>query len=621
MPPTEPNKEIIVMPSTESVKYEKSDSQKSGRQRVNRMAKMAEYLKVLFPDLKNYRWQMIGALFAILVSAATVLVFGWGLKVLVDKGFSDHTGHTLNMALGVMLGIIILMAATSYARFSLVYWTAEKLVADLRKRIYAHILQLDPAYFETHKTGEQVSRINTDTTVLKMVATTNLPMGTRHILTIIGGIIMMLVVSPLMTGTVLLAVPVVVAPIILLGRKVRTRSKDTQTRIGDIGSYAHETIQGIQTIQTFSYEAKAAETFDGMSDSIFFSALQYIKVRAVLTAFVIFIVFSAIGILLWMGGHRVLSGTISAGDLSAFLFYAVTVAGAVGAMSEAASAFSQAMGAADRIVGLLRRKPALKGSFASKPAPRHVEGAISFGHVTHVYPSRPDHVALNDVSFDIKAGEVVALVGPSGAGKSSIFQLLQRFYDPREGRITIDGFNIADCKPSDIRRYMGVVSQDPAIFSGTIADNIRLGNPDATDDEIRAAAELAQAHAFISALPDGYETLVGERGSLLSGGQKQRIAIARALLKDPRVLLLDEATSALDSGNEQAVMLALKNLMKGRTTIAIAHHFSTVQNADKIIVLDEGRKIAEGTHDTLYGKNSLYTHLAGLQMAEEKAAG
>ncbi|MDE2337102.1 MAG: ATP-binding cassette domain-containing protein, partial [Alphaproteobacteria bacterium] len=388
---------------------------------------------------------------------------------------------------------------------------------------------------------------------------------------------------------------------------------------GDIGAYAHETIQGIQTIQAFSYEAKAAETFGGMSDSIFASALQYIKVRAVLTAFVIFIVFSAIGVLLWMGGHRVLGGTISAGDLSAFLFYAVTVAGAVGAMSEAASAFSQAMGAADRIVSLLHRQPTLKGSFAPKNAPHHVNGAISFQHVTLVYPSRPDHVALNDVSFDIRAGESVALVGPSGAGKSSIFQLLQRFYDPKNGKITIDGFNVADYKPSDIRRYMGVVSQDPAIFSGTIADNIRLGNPEATDAEICNAAELAQAHGFISALPDGYETKVGERGSLLSGGQKQRIAIARALLKDPRVLLLDEATSALDSSNEQAVMLALKNLMKGRTTIAIAHHFSTVQNADKIIVLDEGRKIAEGTHAGLYGANSLYTHLAGLQMAEEKA--
>ncbi len=581
---------------------------------------MAEYLKVLFPDLKNYLLQMTGALLAILVSAGTVLVFGWGLKVLVDKGFSDHTGHTLNTALAVMLGIIILMAATSYARFSLVYWTAEKLIADLRKRIYSHILKLDPAYFETHKTGEQVSRINTDTTVLKMVATTNLPMGARHVLTIIGGIMMMVVVSPIMTGTVLLAVPVVVAPIIFLGRKVRARSKDTQTRIGDIGSYAHETIQGIQTIQTFCYEDKASATFNEMSDSIFLSALGYIKVRAVLTAFVIFIVFSAIGILLWMGGHRVLTGGISAGDLSAFLFYAVTVAGAVGAMSEAASAFSQAMGAADRIVGLLRRQPVLKGSFTLKNAPHHIEGKIAFDHVTLHYPSRPDHIALNDVSFEIEAGEVVALVGPSGAGKSSIFQLLQRFYDPKSGKVMIDGFNIADYKPADIRQYLGVVSQEPAIFSGTIADNIRVGNPEATDEEIRSAAGLAQAHGFISALPDAYETKVGERGSLLSGGQKQRLAIARALLKDPRILLLDEATSALDSSNEQAVMLALKNLMKGRTTIAIAHHFSTVQNADKIIVLDEGRKIAEGRHADLYGTNSLYTHLAGLQMAEEKAS-
>jgi len=581
--------------------------------------RLASTLSRLCPSLKNYTVHLIGIVFAICVSAATVLVFGWGLKNLVDRGFSDHSGHYLNEALLVLLGIILLLAATSYTRFYLVYWVAERLIADLRKRIYRHILDLDASFFESHKTGEQVSRINTDTTVLQMVSTTNLPMAMRHILTMIGGIVMLFVVSPVMTGMMLFVVPVVMGPIIYFGRKVRARSKDTQGRVGDISAFAHETIQGMQTVQSFGYEDVVAEKFSGLADDTFNAALKYIKLRAVLTAFVITMVFSAIGIVLWMGGHRVLSGQITAGALSAFIFYAVTVAGAVGSLSEAMSAFNQAAGAADRIINLFERQPELKGSHVSKTPPRNIAGKISFDNVVFHYPSRPEHPSLENVSFTLNAGEVAALVGPSGAGKSTVFQMLQRFYDPTSGKITIDDFDVTEYQPRDIRRYMGVVSQDPAIFSTSVADNIRVGKPEATDEEIRRAAELAQAHGFISALPEGYNTLVGERGSRMSGGQKQRIAIARALLKDPKILLLDEATSALDSSNAQAVMLALKNLMHGRTTIVIAHHLTTVQNADKIIVLDEGRVVAEGKHEQLYGTNSLYTHLAGLQMMQEKA--
>jgi ATP-binding cassette subfamily B protein len=574
---------------------------------------------LLFPSLRQYTLQLVGIVFAILVSAATVLVFGWGLKNLVDQGFSDHSGHYLNQALTALFGIIVLLAATSYTRFYLVYRVAERLIADLRKRIYGHILSLDPAFFEAHKTGEQVSRINTDTTVLQLVLTTNLPMSLRHILTMAGGIVMLFVVSPVMTGMVLCVVPIVIAPIIFFGRKVRARSKDTQGRVGDIASFAHETIQGMQTVQSFGYETQVAERFSGLADDTFFAALKYIRLRAALTAFVITMVFTAIGVVLWMGGHRVLVGQITAGDLSAFIFYSVTTAGAVGSLSEAMSAFNQAIGAADRIIHLLETRPELKGSQSVTLAPSHIAGNISFEKVSFHYPTRPEKPSLEDISFSIAAGSVTALVGPSGAGKSTIFQLLQRFYDPAKGKIILDNFDVADYQPRDIRRYMGVVSQDPAIFSTSVADNIRVGKPDASDAEIRHAAELAQAHGFISALPDGYDTLVGERGSRLSGGQKQRIAIARALLKNPKILLLDEATSALDSSNAQAVMLALKNLMQGRTTIVIAHHLSTVKNADKIIVLDEGRIVAEGTHDELYGKNSLYTHLASLQMGHEKA--
>ena len=585
--------------------------------KTTRANRLTRYMSLLCPSLKGYTVQLFGIVFSILVSAATVLVFGWGLKNLIDRGFSDHSGRYLNQALLVLLAIILLLAGTSYARFSLVYRVAEKLIADLRKRIYRHILDLDPAFFEMHKTGEQVSRLNTDTTVLQMVATTNLPMAMRHLLTMIGGIVMLFVVSPVMTGMVLGVVPVVMGPIIYFGRKVRARSKDTQGRVGDISAFAHETIQGMQTIQSFGYEEKAAETFSALADETYFAALKYIKLRAFLTAFVISMVFSAIGIVLWMGGHRVLSGQITPGALSAFIFYSVTTAGAVASLSEAMSAFNQAAGAADRIIELLQRQPALKGSAGTKIPPRNIAGKISFDHVTFHYPTRPEQASLEDVSFSLNAGEITALVGPSGAGKSTIFQLLQRFYDPATGKITIDDFDVAGYAPRDIRRYMGVVSQDPAIFSISVADNIRIGKPEATDEEIHRAAELAQAHGFISALPEGYNTLVGERGSRLSGGQKQRIAIARALLKDPKILLLDEATSALDSSNEQAVMLALKNLMQGRTTIAIAHHLSTVQKADKIIVLDEGRVVAEGKHEHLYGTNSLYTRLAGLQLVQE----
>jgi ATP-binding cassette subfamily B protein len=557
---------------------------------------------------------MAAVLAAISLAASTVLVFGWGLKHLVDEGFSDPSGHYLNQALLVLLGIILLLAAASYTRFYLMNWMAERVIADLRKDIYRHLLLLDPAYFETHKTGDQVSRINTDTTVLQMVLTNNLPMAFRNMLTMLGGAVMLFIVSPVMTAMLLGVVPLVVGPIIYFGRKVRSKSRETQARIGDISSYSHETLQGLQTIQSFVYEDAAGARFSSLADDTFHAAMKYVKVRAFLTAFVISMVFSAIGVVLWMGGHRVLLGQISAGSLSAFIFYAVVTAGAVGALSETMSAFNQAVGAADRIVSLLRQKPGLKGTASTKTLPQPLDGKIEFSHVIFSYPTRPCQSALDDVSFTVHPGQNVALVGPSGAGKSTIFQLLQRFYDPAGGRIMIDGLDITDYNARDVRRCIGVVSQDPAIFSTSVAGNIRLGKPEATDEEVRQAAELAQAHEFIASLPEGYNTLVGERGSRLSGGQKQRVAIARVLLKNPKILLLDEATSALDAANELAVMLALKSLMTGRTTIVIAHRLSTVQNADRIIVMDQGRVVAEGAHGQLYGKDSLYTHLAGLQM-------
>lgn len=576
-------------------------------------------LQLLWPLLKPYKRYLLGGLVALAASSGMTLAMGWGLKNIVDHGFDDKTGEFLDYALSLLLVVILVMAGASYARFRLVNMVAERVTTDLRRQIYRHLLALDPAFFEQEKTGDHVSRINADTTVLQLVVTSNLPSALRHFLMLAGGIIMLCFVSPSMTGIVMLAVPLVVGPMIYFGRRVRSKSRDTQSRVGDIGSYTQETLQGMQTIQSFGYESVAERHFDGLAEDVFNTAVKYIHARAFLIAFVIAIVFGAIGLVLWSGGHQVLRGELSAGDLSAFIFYAAMVAGAVMAISEAMSDFNRASGAADRIMQLLNTRPSIAPVAHGMSLPDHPSGYVTFENVSFSYPTRPDRLALDNVSFTLSAGEVVALVGPSGAGKTTIFQLLQRFYDPQSGFITIDGVDIRDVDPRDVRRCLSVVAQDPVIFSMSVAENIRMGRPDASDAEVMYAAEQAQAHQFIADLPEGYDTMVGERGNRLSGGQRQRIAIARALLKDPAILLLDEATSALDSSNEQAVHAALRELMKGRTTIVIAHRLSTVQDADRIFVLDQGHIVAEGSHHHLFGRDRLYTHLAGLQ--DLRAAG
>ncbi len=573
---------------------------------------VAGSMRLMMPLLRPYQGRIAMGLLAIFVSSAMMLALGWGLKVIVDRGLSEASSAFLNNALLVLLVVILLMAAATYTRLQLMFGVAERVVADLRKKIYRHLLSLDPQFYETSATGDQVSKINADTTVLQVVITSNLPTALRHFLMLVGGIAMLFTVSPSMTGIALLAVPMIIGPAIYAGRRMRAKSRDSQGKVGDISSYSQETLSGLQTIQSFGYEDEAFRKFDLLADNAYATARKYINTRAFLMAFIIAIVFGAIGVVLWAGGHKVIDGEMTGGELSAFIFYSAMVAGAVTAISEAMSDFNRAAGAADRIAALLRAEPAVRSNDQQLPAV--MSGGVKLDNVTFHYPTRPSQMSLDGVTLDIRAGEVTALVGPSGAGKSTVFQLLQRFYDPVQGRIMMDGHDIADFDPRSVRKNLGVVAQDPVVFSATVAENIRLGKPDASDDEVRHAAELAQAHEFIAGLPEGYDTLVGERGSRLSGGQRQRIAIARALLKNPKILLLDEATSALDSSNELAVHMALKALMKGRTTLIIAHRLSTVQGADKIVVMDKGKIVAEGTHGSLFGKDSLYTHLAGLQL-------
>lgn len=579
-------------------------------------SKELSHLVRLWQFVRPYKLQVAGALVALVVAASTVLGLGFGLRTLVDDGFASQNADLLDQAVMVLLGVVVLLAAASYSRFYLVSWIGERVVADIRKAVFNHLITLSPAYFEVTRTGEVLSRLTTDTTLLQMVVGSSVSVALRNFLLFAGGSVLLVVTSAKLTGMVFLVVPVVILPIIIYGRRVRRLSRDSQDRVADLGSYADESLGAIRTVQAFSHEEVDRRRFGKRAEEAFVTAVSRIRARAMLTAVVIMLVFGAVSAILWIGGRDVLAGRITPGELSAFVFYAIVVAGSVGAISEVIGDLQRAAGATERLFDLLATKTEIAPPVVAETLPVPARGDISFEKVLFHYPARPEDAALHGLDLQVRAGEKIAIVGPSGAGKTTVFQLLLRFYDPRSGQIRLDDVELTKADPLDLRRRIGLVPQEPVIFSANAWENIRYGRPEASDEEVLQAAEAAAARDFLEQLPDGFDTFLGERGVRLSGGQRQRLAIARAILRDPAVLLLDEATSALDAESERAVQKALDRLMVGRTTLVIAHRLATVLKADRIIVLDQGRVVASGTHEELIRQGGLYARLAELQFGE-----
>jgi ATP-binding cassette subfamily B protein len=577
-------------------------------------------LNLLGPYLRPYRGRVALALLSLLVAAGTVLAFGACLRALIDRGFAQGRPDVLNYALASLLAVAVVLAIASGARFYLVSWLGERVVGDLRRDLFTHVVRLGPAWFEVKRSGDVMSRISSDAQLIEQVIGSSASVALRNTLMCIGGVAMLVITNPKLALLVLAVVPLVVAPIILFGRKVRALSREAQARMADMVSEGGETLDAVRTVQAFAQEDRAAKRFGEATERTFAAARKRIVRRAVMTTLVIFIVFAAVGFLLWMGGHDVISGRISAGDLSAFVFYAVLVASSGGAISETIGDLQRAAGAAERLAELGAEPAVIIEAANPMPLPKPVQGSVRFEDVSFRYPTRPDSLALDRFDLSVTPGETVAIVGPSGAGKTTVFNLLLRFYDPESGTIRVDGVDIRDLLFADLRRALAIVPQEPVLFTTSVAENIRYGRPDAANAEVRAAAEAASALSFIEALPQGFDTHLGARGVRLSGGQRQRIAIARALLCDPAILLLDEATSALDAESELAVQQALDRLMHKRTTLVIAHRLATVQKADRIVVIDHGRVVDVGRHADLVRRDGLYARLAELQFNLSAAA-
>ncbi|MCX7176381.1 MAG: ABC transporter transmembrane domain-containing protein [Proteobacteria bacterium] len=562
--------------------------------------------------LRPYRSRLALAFVALTIAAAASLVLPIAVRQMIDLGFSRANAEHIDRYFLFLFVVAVVLGLFVAVRFYLVSWLGERVVADIRSAVYRHVIGMSPAFFEVTRTGEVLSRLTTDTTLIQVVVGTSMSMALRSALMLAGGLVMMGFTSPRLTGYTLALLLTVVLPIILFGRQVRRLSRDSQDRVADSSALAGEKLNAVTTVQAFTQEARETARFDESVESSFRTALRRISMRAMLTVIIIVMVFGAIVLVLWLGAHAVLDGGMSAGELSQFVLYAVMVASSIGALSEVWGDVQRAAGATERLMELLAAKAdiVVVAQPLPLPAPR---GEISMEHLTFHYPSRPDHPSLADFSLQVRTGETVALVGPSGAGKSTLFQLLLRFYDPQQGRIVLDGVDLAQADPLEVRRRIGIVPQDTVLFSADAMENIRYGRADASDEEVKAAARAAVADEFIERLPEGYRSFLGERGVRLSGGQRQRIAIARAILKNPPLMLLDEATSALDAESERLVQTALEHLVEGRTTLVIAHRLATVRKADRIIVMDDGRIVASGTHDSLIREDGLYARLAALQ--------
>ncbi len=571
-------------------------------------------IRLALSFIAPYRWHVLGALVALVITAGLMLFMGQGIRMIVDHGFMTGSAEQLERSIGFFLLVTIGLSIGTFTRFYLVSWIGERVVADLRNRVFEHLINLHPAFYENNRSSEIQSRLTADTTLLQSVVGSSLSVFLRSALMVIGGIILLFITNPKLTSIVVLTLPLVIVPILVFGRRVRRLSRETQDRVADVGSYVAEALRQIKTVQAYNHQEHDKAHFSRTVEKAFGTARKYILQRSWLITVVISLVLGAVGVILWVGGMDVINGTITSGELSAFVFYALLVGTSFGSLSEVIGELQRGVGAAERISELLQVRSEITAPASGLLGlPPRVSGRLELQNVSFAYPSRPDHNAVDDLTLSIAAGETIALVGPSGAGKSTLFDLLLRFYDPQQGRILIEDVPIQQLDPHDLRRNFALVSQTPALFFGSVEDNIRYGNSGASAEQVEAAARIAHAHEFIMQMADGYQTHLGDGGLGLSGGQRQRLAIARALLVDAPILLLDEATSALDAQSEHLIQQALPSLMKGRTTLVIAHRLATVQNADRIAVIDQGRLVAVGTHRQLITGNPLYARLAALQ--------
>jgi ATP-binding cassette subfamily B protein len=572
-------------------------------------------IRQVIPFLKPYTGRLLVALVCLIIAAASALGMPVAIRYAIDYGFSNAHPQTITRYFQALLALAFVFALFSALRYYFVMWIGERVVADIRARVYRHVMKMGPIFYEVTRTGEVLSRLTTDTTLVQSVVGAGISIALRSSFMLIGGLIMLFVTSARLTLLILVLIPLVVIPILLYGRKIRRLSRESQDRIADASSIAGESLNAIQIVQAFTLEAFQGDRFAAAVENAFHTARRRLRASAMLSGTIVLVAFAAIIVVLWTGASAVVAGTLSAGTLSQFLLYATMVAGSTTALGEVWGDVQRAAGAMERLIELLNSEPEIRAPEQPVSLPAPARGKLAMEAISFYYPSRPKTPALEHFSLDIEPGETVALVGPSGAGKSTVFQLLLRFYDPQRGRIRIDGVDIAAAHPDEVRKRIGIVPQHTVLFAASAMENIRYGRPDATVEEIKAAARAALADEFIETLPEGYDSFLGEKGVRLSGGQQQRIAIARAILKNPPILLLDEATSALDAESERLVQSALEHLMYHRTTIVIAHRLATVKKADRIMVMDQGRIIDTGRHDDLLNKGGLYARLAALQFA------